>query len=169
LNDGPSRLRIELPDSGKHKTTGVNVQVACTLTGSLAWISDPVAGSRHDTHCLQESGVLLALDPGGWLGDKGYVGNRMITPIKKPIHRDLLDWERIQHADQQGPLHHRTDHRQLQNVAHHAHRLPPTARHLRRNHFSGNRSTLLRSRVNKPPLTLHYLGVNQWHSESLSN
>jgi hypothetical protein len=79
--------------SGKHKTTGMNVQIACTLAGSLAWISDPVAGSRHDTHCLKESGVLLTLDPGNWLGDKGYVGNSMITPIKKPIHRDLLDWE----------------------------------------------------------------------------
>ena len=80
--------------SGKHKTTGMNVQVACTLSGSLAWISDPITGNRHDTYCLKESGVLLTLDPGSWLGDKGYVGNSMITPIKKPIYRDLLDWER---------------------------------------------------------------------------
>ena len=29
--------------SGKHKTTGLNVQVACTLIGDLAWISDPLA------------------------------------------------------------------------------------------------------------------------------
>ncbi len=79
--------------SGKHKTTGMNVQVACTLTGSLVWISDPVDGSRHDTYCLSESGVLLAFDPRKWVGDKGYVGNEMITPIKKPEHRDLLDWE----------------------------------------------------------------------------
>ena len=28
------------------------------------------------------------------MGDKGYVGNNMITPIKKPPHRDLLDWEK---------------------------------------------------------------------------
>ena len=27
--------------SGKHKTTGLNVQVACTLSGALAWVSDP--------------------------------------------------------------------------------------------------------------------------------
>jgi hypothetical protein len=80
--------------SGKHKTTGMNVQVACTLDGSLAWISDPIEGSRHDTHCLRESGVLLTLDPGSWIGDKGYVGNEMITPIKKPAHRNLLDWEK---------------------------------------------------------------------------
>ena len=35
--------------SGKHKTTGMNVQVACTLAGDLAWISDAVNGSRHDS------------------------------------------------------------------------------------------------------------------------
>ena len=80
--------------SGKHKTTGMNVQIACTLGGELAWISDAIDGSRHDTHCLRESGVLLTLDPGKWIGDKGYVGNDMITPIKKPAHRKLLDWEK---------------------------------------------------------------------------
>jgi hypothetical protein len=80
--------------SGKHKTTGMNVQVACTVSGRLAWISDPVTGNRHDTHCLGESGVLVTLDPGNWIGDKGYVGNNMITPMKKPACRDLLDWEK---------------------------------------------------------------------------
>ena len=36
--------------SGKHQTTGVNVQVACTLSGTLAWVSDPPPrrkGPRH--------------------------------------------------------------------------------------------------------------------------
>ncbi len=33
--------------SGKHKTTGMNVQVACTLSGHLAWISDAIDGTRH--------------------------------------------------------------------------------------------------------------------------
>ncbi len=80
--------------SGKHKTTGMNAQVACTLDGTLAWISDPISGSRHDSHCLDESGVLLTPDSGNWVGDKGYVGKNMITPIKKPKHRKLLDWEK---------------------------------------------------------------------------
>ena len=40
--------------SGKHKTTGMNVQVACTIYGKLAWISDPVDGSRHDNYCREE-------------------------------------------------------------------------------------------------------------------
>ncbi len=80
--------------SGKHKTTGMNVQVACTLSGGLAWISDPVDGSRHDTYCLSESAVLLTLDPANWVGDKGYIGSDMITPIRKPAYRNLLDWEK---------------------------------------------------------------------------
>lgn len=80
--------------SGKHKTTGMNVQVASTLRGNLAWISDPIVGSRHDSHCLNESGALQTLDPFNWVGDKGYVGYGMDTPIKKPVFRDLLEWEK---------------------------------------------------------------------------
>jgi hypothetical protein len=49
--------------SGKHKTTGMNVQVACTIYGKLAWISDPVNGSRHDNYCQEESGVLATMNP----------------------------------------------------------------------------------------------------------
>jgi hypothetical protein len=57
--------------SGKHHTTGMNVQVASTLSGRLAWISDALDGSRHDSHCLNVSGTLDGLDPGQWIGDKG--------------------------------------------------------------------------------------------------
>ena len=70
--------------SGKHKTTGMNVQVACTIYGQLAWISGPVSGRRHDNYCQQESGVLLTVNPKNWIGDKGYIGNNMITPYRKP-------------------------------------------------------------------------------------
>jgi DDE superfamily endonuclease/Helix-turn-helix of DDE superfamily endonuclease len=80
--------------SGKHKTTGLNVQVACDLYGQLRWISDAVEGCRHDTAALRLSGVLDTHDPNNWIGDKGYVGNNMITPIKKPLYRNLLDWEK---------------------------------------------------------------------------
>jgi hypothetical protein len=55
--------------SGKHRTTGMNVQVACTTDGKLAWISDPVDGSRHDNYCQEESGVLLTTNPENWIGD----------------------------------------------------------------------------------------------------
>lgn len=80
--------------SGKHKTTGMNVQIASTLDGELIWISDPIDGRRHDSYCLGETGAVAKLASGNWIGDKGYVGNDMLTPIKKPKHRDLLDWEK---------------------------------------------------------------------------
>jgi hypothetical protein len=79
--------------SGKHKTTGMNVQVVCTLDGELVWISDPIEGARHDVFCLDESGVLATLDPRDWTGDKGYVGRDMVTPIKKTGEGELLDWQ----------------------------------------------------------------------------
>jgi hypothetical protein len=36
----------------------MNVQVACTIYGKLAWISDPVDGSHHDNYCQEEAEVL---------------------------------------------------------------------------------------------------------------
>src|SRR5438105_2571038 len=60
--------------SGKHRTTGMNIQVVCDLAGRLRWISDPVDGSRHDSAALRASGALDAIDPSDWIGDKGYVG-----------------------------------------------------------------------------------------------
>jgi len=110
--------------SGKHHTTGLNLQVVCDLVGRLRWISDPVEGCRHDSAALRGSGVLDGVDTGDWIGDKdvdaprgwmrvgatpvtpatsaslapihvsGYIGLAMITPIRKPPHRELLDWEK---------------------------------------------------------------------------
>ena len=80
--------------SGKHKTTGMNVQVACTIYGQLAWVSDPIPGSRHDNYCLGQSEALEPMDPKNWIADKGYVGNGMITPFKKPAGGELLDWQK---------------------------------------------------------------------------
>ncbi|MFV2013740.1 MULTISPECIES: transposase family protein [unclassified Micromonospora] len=77
--------------SGKHKTTGMSVQVARTLDGALAWVSDPVTGNRHDSYAINGTGVLVSLDPGDWIGDKGYVGDGMITPYKKPKGGELAE------------------------------------------------------------------------------
>jgi len=80
--------------SGKHKTTGMNVQVACTIYGKLSWVSDPITGNHHDNYCLGESGVLTGMNPKNWMGDKGYIGNDMLTPYKKPAGGELLDWQK---------------------------------------------------------------------------
>ena len=75
-------------------TRRMNVQVACTIYGRLAWISDPVPGRRHDNHCLGQSEVLEPMDPRNWFADKGYVGNGMITPFRKPAGGKLLRWQK---------------------------------------------------------------------------
>jgi hypothetical protein len=43
--------------SGKHHTTGLNLQVVCDLAGRLRWISNPVEGCRHDSAALRGSGA----------------------------------------------------------------------------------------------------------------
>ena len=68
--------------SGKHKTTGVNVRVACDLTGRLAFISYPMPGRTHDAHALKETGLLDHITTGQLIGDKGYIGLGMITPVQ---------------------------------------------------------------------------------------
>lgn len=77
--------------SGKHHTTGVNVQVACTLSGHLSWVSDPTPGSTHDATALRATGLLDELTPNNLIGDKGYIGTGMITPTKNPPGKELPD------------------------------------------------------------------------------
>lgn len=79
--------------SGKHKTTGYNVQIVVDLDGTIVWISDPVTGNHHDVYGLNASGVLDTVDPSRWLGDKGYIGTGIYTPIRKPADRGLTDEE----------------------------------------------------------------------------
>ena len=80
--------------SGKHHTTGKNLQIACTLDGRLAWISDPVDGARHDSFALAQSHVLESHRAADWIADRGYIGNDMTTPFKKPPGGELLDWQK---------------------------------------------------------------------------
>ncbi len=49
--------------SGKNQTTGLNVHVACDLSGRLVCVSDPVDGCRHDIAALRIPGVLDADHP----------------------------------------------------------------------------------------------------------
>jgi len=80
--------------SEKHHTTGVNLQVACALTGHLAWISPPLPGSVHDAKAIKKSGFLTTLDSQSHIGDEGYIGLGMITPTRKPAHGELTDTDK---------------------------------------------------------------------------
>lgn len=77
--------------SGKHKTTGLNLQVVTDLDGRLCWISDPLPGSTHDVTALDMHDILAGQDASQWVADKGYIGRGMITPIKKKPGQDELN------------------------------------------------------------------------------
>ena len=72
----------------------MNLQVACTLAGQLAWISPPLPGSMHDAKAIKESGFLTTLNGQSHIGDKGYIGLGMITPAKKPAHGELTNTDK---------------------------------------------------------------------------
>lgn len=80
--------------SGKHRCTGLNMQVVCTLDGRLAWVSEAVDGSRHDVTVIRGSELLDYVDASNFIGDKGYIGLGMTTPYKKPQGGELEDWQR---------------------------------------------------------------------------
>ena len=83
--------------SGKHRTSGRNLQLACNLTGRLRWISDDLPGSVHDAKAIRaHAGDLLdtASDFIGHVADKGYLGLGMLTPIRRaPGQQHLEKWQ----------------------------------------------------------------------------
>lgn len=85
--------------SGKHKASGFKVILACTLAGRLSWISGPVTGNHHGMYCLKESALLDGIDSSAFSGDTGFIGAGILTPIRKPRHRELLAWEKEFNTD----------------------------------------------------------------------
>jgi len=81
--------------AGKYKTTGHGSLIVANLQGHITFVSDPVTGNQHDMAKLKESDVEEILKKaGGVFGDKGFIGTDYITtPIRKPEHRELLEWE----------------------------------------------------------------------------
>ncbi len=73
-------------------------EVVCTLSGTLAWVCDPMPGKTHDANALRVCGLLDAdpqhATPPTHIGDKGYIGLGMLTPFRKPPGGELLDWQK---------------------------------------------------------------------------
>ncbi len=85
--------------SGKHRTTGVNVQFLSSLSGTLHWVSDPLPGSTHDVIALDTHDVLTGLDPTQIVADKGYVGRGLLTPTKRLANSPLTDSQKTTNRD----------------------------------------------------------------------
>ena len=81
--------------SGKYKTTGHGSLIVTNLDGHVIFVSEPVAGNKHDMAKLRGAAVEEILKKaGGVFGDKGFIGTDYITtPIRKPECRKLLQWE----------------------------------------------------------------------------
>ncbi|WP_228069513.1 transposase family protein [Actinomyces bowdenii] len=75
--------------SGKHKRTGLNLQVLVGPTGRLLWACAPLPGATHDAKAITTSGVLEGLDLSCCIGDKGYTGTGITVPYKKPPKGEL--------------------------------------------------------------------------------
>lgn len=70
--------------SGKHRKHGMNVQAIVDVHGRLIATSTAYPGSRHDSWCFQQAGFAhLLTGAGGGVGDAGYQGCELVTPIKK--------------------------------------------------------------------------------------
>lgn len=136
--------------SGKHHTTGLNLQVVCDLAGQLRWISDPVEGCRHDSAALRRSGVLDGVDTQNWIGDRlprprhDHSHQKTIAPRPSRLGKG------VQHRHQQNPLENRTNDREPEDLENPPRRLPPTTRNLHGNHQRRRRATVLSDRLNKP-------------------
>jgi hypothetical protein len=70
--------------SGQHREHGMNVQVLVDVHGRLVATSTAYPGSRHDRWCFEQArfAALLAGAEGG-IGDAGYQGCELVTPMKK--------------------------------------------------------------------------------------
>lgn len=79
--------------SGKHETTGFNLQLAATPAGHIAAVGPvPVPGARHDAHAYYAGGLYdLVIGSDGILGDKGYQAHADISPTKKPSGGELTE------------------------------------------------------------------------------
>lgn len=81
--------------AGKYKTTGHGSLIITNLTGRVTFVSEPVPGNQHDMAKLagSECETILKL-AGDVIGDKGFIGpDYIITPVRKPKHRDLTKGE----------------------------------------------------------------------------
>jgi DDE superfamily endonuclease/Helix-turn-helix of DDE superfamily endonuclease len=80
--------------SDKHGEAGFNIQVAASISGTIAAVGDPIPGARHDAHAFTASGLAEAIAGHDTLGDKGYQGHATIHPIRKPPKAELSDHDR---------------------------------------------------------------------------
>jgi hypothetical protein len=86
----PTRNRAAHPElySGKRRRSGAAVQILAGTDGRLRHVGEPVAGATHDVTAFRETGLadVLAehMHENLVIADLGYLGEPVLTPVKKP-------------------------------------------------------------------------------------
>ena len=70
--------------SGKHRRSGMTIQVLSDLHGRLLAVSQALPGSTHDLTAFTTVGWELALWGVDVIGDKAYHTSHVITPVRRP-------------------------------------------------------------------------------------
>jgi hypothetical protein len=81
--------------SGKHRRAGMNAQVVTDVHGRVTTASIPFPGAQHDKKCFEASDLSTVLvDAGGSVGDAGYQGADMVTPVKKQPRQERRECDK---------------------------------------------------------------------------
>lgn len=86
----PTRNRAAHPElySGKRRRSGAGVQILSGTDGRLCHVGEPIVGSIHDVTAFRQTGLagVLAehMNDNLVIADLGYLGEPVVTPVKKP-------------------------------------------------------------------------------------
>lgn len=86
----PTRNRAAHPElySGKRHRSGAAVQILSGTDGRLCHVGEPIAESIHDVTAFRQTGLAAVLaehmNDNLVIADLGYIGEPIITPVKKP-------------------------------------------------------------------------------------
>jgi DDE superfamily endonuclease/Helix-turn-helix of DDE superfamily endonuclease len=79
--------------SGKRHESGAAVQILSNTEGRLRHVGEPIAGSIHDVTAFRETGLAAVLadhmNENLVIADLGYLGEPVVTPVKKPPKGEL--------------------------------------------------------------------------------
>jgi hypothetical protein len=93
--------------SGKRHRAGMNTLVVADQWGRLVEVSDPTPGAMHDARSFTETGLDRLLADRGVLGDLGFLGCGVTTPLRKPPGGALRVFEQINnraHSQARAPV-----------------------------------------------------------------
>ncbi|WP_170175798.1 transposase family protein [Propionibacterium australiense] len=121
--------------------------------GDWCGCCDPAPGSTHDAKAIQSTGFLENFSDIPPLGDKGYIGLGMRTPIRKPLGGGLTDWQKQYNKTinrLRAPVERAIAQLKTWRILHTGYRRPLA--HLPRNHHSSHRTRIPQKQFR---ITLH--------------